>query len=247
MKNNLLSKSYHITTSNVDANNVATSKFLLQAFQDAAVLHANHLGFGWDSLHAENKLWVVSKMTVLVHTPVMLGDEVTVTTWPSQPNKFFADRHYQMRRSDGVLLVEATSRWCMIDFDTRKITNPQIVCQKHYDGEYLDAVSSAAFSNKKVVLDNAFDLSYERVVRWSDLDLNHHANNTNYVDYALDCLDEAVLDNTYTAQFELTYHNECRLGDKLQLFSSLMDGNHKVVGQKDGVTCFTYSAIHKKM
>ncbi len=247
MKSKLLSKNYQITTSNVDANNVATSKFLLQTFQDVAVLHANHLGFGWDVLNAEKKLWIVSKMSVVVHFPAMLGDEVVVTTWPSQPNKFFADRHFQVRRSDGTLLVEAISRWCIIDFDTRKMSNPAMVSQKYYQGEYLSDVTGATFSSKKVVVDDTFVLAYQRQVRWTDLDLNRHVNNTNYVDYALDCLDESALDDSYTAAFELTYHNECHFGEKLQLFSNVADGNHKVVGQKDNAVCFTYNATYKKL
>ena len=247
MKKNLLTKTFELTTSNVDANNVATSKFLLQAFQDVATLHADHLGFGWDALNADKKLWVVSKIAVEVLRPVMLGDSVVVSTWPVAPNKFFADRHYQMCLTDGTVLVNAVSRWCVIDFDTRKMANPMLESQKYYDGEYLEKVSGATFEVKKVVLDDSFELSYTKQVRWTDLDLNHHVNNTNYVDIAVDSLSSNYLLGKYASAFELTYHGECRFGDQVHVYSKLVDGEHKVVGQKNGATCFTYTANYKNL
>ena len=246
-KSNLLSKNYQVSTSNVDANNVATSKFLLQAFQDVATLHADHLGFGWDALNADKKLWVVSKIAVDVVRPVRLHDNVVVSTWPAAPNKFFADRHYQICLEDGTVLVNALSRWVIIDFDTRKMANPMLVSQKYYDGEYLDRSTGVNFASKKVIVDENFAFSYEKVVRWTDLDLNRHVNNANYVDFALDTLDEGCLFGKYTSNFELTYHGESRLGDKIQLFSSNIDGEHKVVGQKEGTNCFTYLANYKNL
>ncbi|MBR2974784.1 MAG: hypothetical protein IKC47_03480 [Clostridia bacterium] len=247
MKQNYLSKSFDVTTSCVDANNVATCKYLLQICQDVAVLHADHLGYGWKALASCNTLWVVSKVAVQVHTPVMLNDVVTVTTWPVVPNRFVADRHYQIHNGNGQLVAEAISRWCIIDYTTRKMVNPKDVSQRFYDGDYLDKICGAQFEGQKIVLDDTFSESYSRQIRWSDLDLNRHVNNTKYADFAVDCLDEKTLDGTYAGKFEVTYHGECHLGDMLKLYSSLKDGHHRVLGQKDGANCFTFVADYKKL
>ena len=122
-----------------------------------------------------------------------------------------------------------------------------IVSQKYYDGEYLEQVSGATFTAKKVVLDDTFGLSYTKQVRWTDLDLNQHVNNTNYVDFALDSLPYEDLLGKYASKFELTYHGECRHGDEVQVYSSQTNGEHVVVGQKNGATCFTYTANYKNL
>ena len=245
--NKYLSKQLEVTTSNVDANNVATNKFLLQTFQDIAVLHANQLGFGWNVLNDERKLWIVSKVAVQVVKPVRLHDIVTVTTWPSEPNKFFADRHYKITNQQGEDMVLAVSRWCIIDFDTRKMANPQVVSQRYYDGAYPQDKSGVDFSGKKVTLDDGFALSHTQKVRWTDLDLNYHVNNAKYVDFALDSLSVDCLRGKYTANFEISYHGECKMDDEIAVYSSIQDYLHKVVGQKEGNTCFTYLANYKNL
>ena len=245
-KNNLLSKKFEITTSCVDANNVVTSKRLLEIIQDLAVLHANHLGLGWDVMQQDGLVWVVSKIVVENICPIVLGDVVQVDTWPLVPGRFFADREYHLKNQNGTLVAVATARWCVINYTSRSIVNPSVTL-KHFEGPYREEKSGASFFDKKVFCDETFDLCYQKDVRWSDLDLNLHVNNTNYCAYALDTLDAKFLRDNYVGKMEITYHSECKFGETLQIYSKFCDGVHNVVGKKQDNVAFTYRATYKKL
>ena len=66
----------------------------------------------------------------------------------------------------------------------------------------------------------------EYTVLKRDLDLNHHVNNLNYLDFAYEALPkESIVDFNHV---EIMYKHESRLGDNLQLFYSI-ENNYNII------------------
>ncbi|MCM1043043.1 MAG: thioesterase [Corallococcus sp.] len=237
---NYLTKQYKINSGMCDARNEVSPKCLLQIFQDLAAENANEMGFGWSALNKDGKVWVLSKISVEIYKAVVADQEVDAYTWPLAPDRFFADREFIITDKFGNKLVAAYSRWCLLDTESRTVTNAEAL-KNYYGGEYLTQESGADRRVEKIFPTDDFVFVYDKTVRWSDLDLNGHVNNTNYAAYAVDACG-SLFDRTLK-KFELTYACECRLGEVIAV-KTIGDGNTvKVLGEKDGKTCFTAKLI----
>lgn len=237
MKVNYLERQYDITVSHVNAEFTVTKKHIFEMLQDIATDHADMLGFGWHALNSEGKVFVLSKMCVELDGEIRLGDCLTVTTWPTKPNRFFADREFVACNQDGQTVLRATSRWCLLDLNKRSIINPDSISHL-YDGPYKEENSSVSAVSEKLNVDQSYTHNYDKVIRWSDLDMNKHVNNTNYPLYAMDCASE---DLAFCAvkRIELQYHSEAHYGDVLSMYSKEVDKRLMVVGKIGDKVCFT--------
>lgn len=241
MSNNYLERQYTISVSNVNAEFDITLKHVFELLQDIATEHADMLGFGWNALHNEGKVFVLSKMCVEFCGKIALNDTITLATWPVLPNRFFCDREFVGKDANGNVVLKATSRWCLLDLKQRNIINPSNI-EHLYGGPYLEQTSGASAASEKLIADSSYTHCYDKTIRWSDLDMNKHVNNTNYPLYAMDCADS---DNAFRPikRVEVQYHSEAHCGDVLSLYSNQSDGCLRVVGKIADKVCFTAKII----
>ncbi len=232
---NSLTKTYHIEISNVDANFNVTPKYIMEMLQDIATDHANILGFGWNDLRKESKVWVLSK--IKVESSIEKDTSViNLTTWPLQPNRFFAGRDFIGTDGNGNVVLRATSIWSLLDIQSRKMLNPHDI-DHLYGGPYLEKNAGVEAKWEKLTADESYGCRYVKNVRWTDLDINRHVNNTNYTQWAMDCIDSPDF-NGKIRQMEVTFHSECLMGDEIKIMCN--NGKSlRCVGIKDGKTCFT--------
>ena len=59
-----------------------------------------------------------------------------------------------------------------------------------------------------------------RLMRYSDTDLNGHVNNTRYADFACDAVEEECMaEGTFLSEMQIGYLAECRPGEELRLLT----------------------------
>lgn len=236
---NSLTKTYNIEISNVDANFNVTPKYIMEMLQDIATDHANLLGFGWHALRRENKVWVISKIK-FQHNIAPNTEKLKLTTWPLVPSRFFAQREFVGRDEQDNIVLRASSLWCLLDLETRRIINPHSI-DHLYSGPYLEETSWLDGKWEKLAIDDSYSHCYTRTIRWTDLDMNRHVNNTNYTLYAMDCIDDVNFNKSVSAM-EVTFHNECHLGDNVEIFANKSDGL-RCVGVMGDKVCFTAKVV----
>lgn len=219
--------------SNFDASGTVKPQRVMELLQDAAGEHAAQLGFGWDNLDATGCLWVLSKVKIRFDKPLNKPCQFTLYTWPLSPRRFFAERCFVALDDDGTQLFAATTIWLVIDRDSRKILSSDRLAQI-YDCDFDNAHCDVAPDFERIRRDDGFAFAYDKTVRRSDLDVNRHANNTNYVNYALDALspEESV------AEMEIVYQKELVLGDVARVYVKREGNVAYVTGERDE-TCFT--------
>lgn len=207
---------------------------VMENLQNIAADHAARLGFGWDALDGNSCLWVLSKIRIRFDRIIDKNvRHYTLYTWPLKPTRYFAERCFVALDDNGAQLFAATSIWLIIDRDSRKIVSSDRLAEIYtcdFDSAHCDV--PAQFERFRP--DDGFALCYERTMRRSDLDVNRHVNNTNYVNFALDALggQERV------REIEIVYHKELLLGDAVRVLCKRADGNAYIVGE-NGETCFT--------
>lgn len=237
MNISVMDKSSQITVSNVNTRFCVTLKHVFELLQDIATEHATQLGFGWEVMNSQGKVWVLSKMCVDFYQSVQLYDTINLTTYPTVPSKFFAGREFIAHNSKGEKVFGANSRWCLLDVVSRKILNPNSI-EDVFMGQYQPSANAVSDNTDRLTLDDSYTLCYDKVVRISDLDMNNHVNNTNYVNYAKDCFTADMIDKQLK-RVEVVYHSEAKLNDTIHIFSKVCQDSLCVIGKVQDKICFT--------
>lgn len=208
---------------------------VMELMQDLATTHGDKLGFGWDRMDDNGLFWVISKTKIVFDRSINRSiRNFKLYTWPVKANRLFIERRFAAIDERGEQLFSATTIWMIIERDTRKIASQDVIA-KFYRADFDDTPCSATTDFARVRRDEGYVLNYEREIRRTDLDINRHVNNTNYVNYAMDALDEYQT----VQSVEIVYHKELKLGDTLVMYSKRDGHDVFVVGERSGETCFT--------
>lgn len=87
--------------------------------QEIAIEHSGAVGWPMERYLALGAGWVVRSHFVEYLRPAFLGDLLSVHTWvPRFDQRSTPRRYFFVRESDGLLLVQAETRWVFVDLTT---------------------------------------------------------------------------------------------------------------------------------
>ena len=204
-----------ITSIDVDNNFELKLSSLFKIMQEVASNHVESLNAGHYDLLKHNLLWVVIRIEVKIYKTIKLDDIITVTTHPGEQKSFIFPRYFQIYDKKGELLVNSSSMWAVIDKDTRKVVlRPQSI----------KAVKAESNKNDlplplKVNIGEVSPVD-ERVVRYSNVDINGHLNNTQYVEFIVDTHDLDFYKHHRLCRININYDKEIKFGDKVTILSN---------------------------
>ena len=213
-----------------DANDKITIKSILNIFQDVASYHASLIGVGYEEMLSKNLYWVLSRIKFDILKQPKIDEEVIVRTWPLEKGRIDFDRDFKILNMNGEALVVGTTKWCVIDTNTRQLQRTNNV---NYNGIHLNEKNYSDKFNKIILPELQSNYIYTHKVLYSDLDHNKHMNNTNYA-----LLISNIINNKVINHFEINYLSECLLNDEIKL--SLISNNNEsiVMGEVDDKRTF---------
>lgn len=160
--------------------------------QEAARNHAEQLGLGIGLLKNKKQFWVLTRMIIKIDEFPLLGSEIEVLTWPKGADKLFALRDFEVYQN-GKIIGKATSSWALLQLSNRRpiaVSNLGKIMFERQDVHAIDTPPKKLPTPKNVVeLPN-------HAVRFSELDLNGHVNNTRYINWMMDTF-QAVYHKTH--------------------------------------------------
>ncbi|MBR2903163.1 MAG: hypothetical protein IKC37_00795, partial [Clostridia bacterium] len=118
----------------------------------------------------------------------------------------------------GEKCMDASSRWCLIDFPTGKIQPSKVIEGQDYST--YNTTRAVDVSNWKIptfALEEG-ELGFSMTVRNSEYDHNMHVNNTRYADYCFNCFTVDELKERRLTSFSISYVRQCRENDVLRFF-----------------------------
>jgi acyl-ACP thioesterase len=204
--------SFRIRAAETDLFGRLQARTLCLLLQEVATAHAAALGVAVETLLERDVAWVLAELRVAMTAWPEAGDTVTVETWPSAASRTLTERRFRLTDDDGNFIGEAITLWLIMDIVRRRPGRlPDFV---------TEAVGRVVGSARPVPFGSLPDLEkvdYERslTVRYGDLDMVHHANNAAFVEWASECVPEALRDGHDPVEVELRYLAECRLGDQV--------------------------------
>ncbi len=182
---------------------------LADFFQEIAWRHADSADFGRNLM--ESKLmWVLSRLDIRVEKSPTWGEKIQTFTTGRGAAKLFAFREFLILDSNGEVLVKAMSSWLLLHTQTKRPQRPEAVLPPHL----FDPIQKPDWQPEKIRIDGDEIYRETLKVRYSDLDLNNHVNNTSYVLWVENILRE----NHFPAnELLINYQAECILGDEVNL------------------------------
>ena len=199
---------------------------VLDLLQSSAGEHAELLGIGYEALKAKGYAFVLARVKYDLERKIERYDELEIVTAPLVPGRIDFDRDFDIYDAKtGEKIGIGTSKWIIIDLNTRKICRSSVFtypCELREVGNY-SSFDKLGFDKEE--LENV----YQYEVRHNDVDFLGHMNNTKYAD--------ALIINKAVKHFEINFVNESKLGENLTIYH---DGNNFIGYLDDKVSFKAY-------
>ena len=222
----IIEHDFHLTVRDIDKDTNLTNKAILAFFEDIGGYHSNLAGFGLKQILETRLSWVLLHWKLKVIKRIKYSDEiVTVKSWSRGAEKACTFRDFEIYDKDGNLCVVGSSKWALIHLEKGLMRLNDELLNK-YESEDKKAIPDFEF--KKLQGPENYSNIYEYTVSRSDLDINGHMHNLNYLDLAYESLPEDIYTNNLFNDVEIMYKKGALLGDKLKCLYSETNGEHFV-------------------
>lgn len=211
-----------IRYSEMDSEGRMTLASLLNYFQDASTFHSEDLGVGVEYNRKMHLAWVLSAWQIVVEEYPKLGDRVVVGTHPYDFKGFLGSRNFVMMTEEGKYLAKANSLWTLLDTNTNKPTLPTELMLEKY---VLEEKLSMDYAPRKIAIPEGAAAKQSIVVKKHHLDTNHHVNNAQFVNMAMEYLPE----NFVIRQMRAEYKMQAFLNDELYPYVAKLDEGYVIV------------------
>ena len=237
MKDVVFRKEYEVKSYDTNTSGNLSLKSLFSYLQDIAGAHASVLHFGRDDLLKEKRFWVLSRIICRIEKIPLWNDIITIETWPKGIEGVFAIRKFRILNSDGDAIGEASSSWIILDSGSRRPVRPGENLAQYSTNSPAEGFSCPTAGKVNTTTQDAYR-SPLRKVRYSDLDINMHVNNANYISWVLDSYPLDFLQDNIPVEVEVNYLSEATAGDEYIVTAEQLDEsfNHSVIkenGQKE--------------
>lgn len=203
------SYSFQVRPHHVDFQNNVTLVSLVGFFLGAAERNADENGFGLFNLLEHDYTWVLSRFVVEMERMPNESDELHIETWIQDVNATFTTRAMRISDANGEIIGYASTLWAMLNMATRQSvllnTWPELNDFIVPDSTPLGAPTR--IPNVKGTIENSFKVKY------SDIDINRHANTMHYIQWIVDCFSLDYYTNYTLKRFEINFLKELVFGD----------------------------------
>lgn len=208
----IYSQKFTLTDLDVDCFGAMKLSSLLYYAQEVAGKHSALLGADYDSLLQKNLFWAVSRHRVQITRLPLLGETITVETWPMPTTRVAYPRALAAYDAQGNELFRSISLWVLMDRESRAMVLPG-KSGVDVNGTLTGSELSVPHSLMPKDLTN----TAERTVTYTCLDRNGHMNNTRYLDWVEDLLPSSFHREHTPKELVICYANEARESQVLKL------------------------------
>lgn len=208
------------------------AKYLQEVAWEASLLAGTSVHY----LRERGLTWVLSRLQLEVKTYPRYTDEISIETWGSSFDKYFIYRDFRIYDKNNDLIGKAISSWLIVDIERGKmISMPEEVVNSYI----VNNGESMSMTKAKIPTTHKVDNEYQIVVRWNDLDINQHTNNTHYYRWALDSIPQAILENKRLEYLDIQFKAESKLNENLDVKLEIQEDNfiHQIYNQSSQKEC----------
>lgn len=183
-------------------------------FQDLAISHSNSLGFTLDFLASKKRGWAITNWHIEMIRYPLFGDILTINTWSNQCRRMQAQRSFRVTDSNGDIVCNASSRWIYMDLERRRPAKLEEGMEESYLCNLPSAIENEKYTMPKPE-EEIIPLERQFTVTRRDTDTNGHANNTKYMEWAMDDVPDELYESRKIKEISAVYRKECYKGSKI--------------------------------
>lgn len=229
-------KEYYVQVKDIGLKNKMTNYAILSKLEEIASDHSNTVGYGVKDIEKKKKAWLLMDWKLKVIERPEYGQKLNVKTWarPIEKQPFFTYRDFEIFEGEKRVAI-ATSKWILFDLETNRIgkITDDIIRLYHPEEECVFGERDITKIREEKELGQA--ISYE--VRRSDIDINKHMHNLNYLQLAYEVLPENIYFGNEKNNVRIMYKHQILLGDKVKCY--YINSNEKdiitIKSEDDGV------------
>lgn len=197
---------------------------VLNFFQDMASENAENLGFGYSYISKKNLAWFLLKYRIeFLKYPVGLYN-LTLKTQPRGYNKIFAFRDFEIW-NDSECLARAASSWSLVDtLSGKPVSVADALEGNPFMPLYQKQPEDLCFS--KIKTPDKIDIEKTFEIRYDDIDVNHHANNCNYIIWAFEPFSLDFRSSRCIKNLDIVFKKEIKFGNKVLSQIEIADDKH---------------------
>lgn len=216
----LWTEQFVVQASDTDCRSQAKLSFILEVLQRTADAAVNALGLSLEKMLENGMGWMLITLDLEIRRMPRLNDQLTVHTWSKGTKGALWQRDYRLYDKNDEEVAVVRSVWALVDIEKRKILRPTAipVPVNHYSGDSVGVMPDKATIPDYIILQAA----YPYKVRFSGLDSNLHLNNARYGEICCDALSLEEWGAKELKNFRITYVQEARLGDELNIQRSAL-------------------------
>lgn len=203
------------------------NRAIIRIFQDVAGMHSEQVHFGINDIKRTRQSWIILNWKIQVKKRPTYNEEVIVKTWIRNANKISMYRDFALYDNSGKLLVIGTSKWALIDIDTKELVPLSRDVILLY-GEEKDSIFE-----EKTVDKIKEPAQYSSVIQYKipreDIDINEHVHNLYYLDMAYEALPDKIYNKKECDNFEILYKKQIKIDDKIACFYAFENNQNYIV------------------
>ncbi|MGG7144442.1 acyl-[acyl-carrier-protein] thioesterase [Clostridium nigeriense] len=213
-------KEYELHYYDVDRNLKGNMSTIINILSDIGTKQSEELGSGMESLIENNMTWVFYNYHVKIFRNPTYGEKLMVKTEAVGFKKFYALRNYEIKDSNGNVIVIANAIFLLINIEKRRMMR---IPKDQYQVYGVDGDMQEDFKIPK--LETITEHKYEDTfkIRYSDIDSNKHVNNTKYIDWAIETLPEEIVNNYTLDEIKVTFEKECKYGETVRVLTDIRE------------------------
>ena len=154
-----------------------------------------------------NLVWIITDYDIEVVRLPRFAEEITIETEALSYNRLFCYRRFTIYDETGQELIHMMATFVLMDRDSRRVhvVEPEIVApyQSDFDKKLIRGPKYESLNES---------ISKDYHVRFYDLDMNGHVNNSKYLDWIFEVMGADFLTQYIPKKINLKYVKEVRPG-----------------------------------
>lgn len=193
---------------------------VLNYFQDCSAFQSEDLGVGVEALEKKNRMWILHSWKIVVKRYPKLGERIRVGTSPYDFGKLTGGRNFQMLDEQGEMVAFADTLWVLMD---TKRMRPAKIDEELLNAYELGPKLEMEYEKENIIIPEELSKEASFTIQRNHLDVNHHVNNGQYVQLAVQYLPESF----QIHQMRAEYKKSAVLGDVI--YPSVGQANQRYV------------------
>ena len=158
-------------------------------------------------LEEHNLVWIITDYDIEVVRLPRFAEEITIETEALSYNRLFCYRRFTIYDETGQELIHMMATFVLMDRDSRKVHAVESEIVAPYQSDF----------DKKLIRGPKYESLNESIskdyhVRFYDLDMNGHVNNSKYLDWIFEVMGANFLTQYIPKKINLKYVKEVRPG-----------------------------------